>query len=227
VRAQGNSATFCESASAPSCKGVFKESGSGAVQPGENCSADGDCAPSAEGSVECASSYSGNATTKSCQVEIEGKAGDTPCISTRDGNTTSTTSSFTSGDAGPQRPPAKGYICNTANGIYCNSKTKACTPIQAVGGACESSDRFSCPKSAFCDSRKRTCEPRLAIGADCTAYSQSCAETTQCDTATRKCVAGLPDGATCTTDTQCAAGDCVNGKCSIGQTIANQFLCGN
>jgi hypothetical protein len=231
MRAQSNTADYCDSptAQAPSCKGAFKEGGGGVAQPGEDCTKDGDCASSAEGSVNCASSYSGSAVTKSCQVELEGKAGDTPCISTRDGNTTSYTSSFTSGaDAGPKRPAARGYVCDLANRVYCNSKTTACEAVNDVGGDCNTSDRYSCVKTAFCDSQLKKCAARVEAGGDCSKNSQSCAEKTNCDQQTKKCIAGLADGAPCTTSNSCASGQCVNGKCDKAGSndISTQLLCG-
>ena len=230
LRALSSTPTFCDGSAtgASSCKGAFKESGSGTKQPGEDCLKDGDCAPSAEGSVNCASSYSSSAQTKSCQVELEGKAGDTPCISTRDGNTTSYTSTSSSGgDAGPTRPAAKGYVCDVAKGVYCSSKTKACVPIQEVGAPCEGFDTYACVKAAFCDYASKKCVARRAIGEDCANNSLACAEKTNCDPQTKKCIKGLDDGAVCTTSTQSASRACVNGKCNAsGGGDSTQFLCG-
>ena len=230
MRAQSNAADFCDNptAQASSCKGAFKEAGGGTAQPGENCSKDGDCAASAEGDVNCASTYSGGATTKACQVEIDGKQGDTPCISTRDGNTTSYSSSFSSGDAGPARPAARGYVCDLAKGVYCDSTSKACTAVHDVGGACAGYDNYACVKTAYCDSLQKKCAPRHAVGEDCSGSSQSCVAKSNCDQTTRKCVAGLPDGTACTSSSQCESNDCVNGKCdkSGSSDLSTQFLCG-
>ena len=107
VRARQSAPTFCDDPDdrAESCNAVFKENGTGTKQPGEPCSNDGDCASSPEGDVDCASSYSGDAVTKVCQLQLRGKEGDTPCAGTRDGSTTSYSSS---GGDGP--PPARAYI---------------------------------------------------------------------------------------------------------------------
>ena len=231
MRAQSGATDFCDNPTrqAPSCKGAFKQSGSGTAQPGESCSKDGDCAASAEGDVNCASTYSGNATTKACQVEIDGKAGDMPCISTRDGNTTSYSSSgISSGDAGPARPAARGYVCDLAKGIYCDATSKACTAVQDVGGACAGYDSYACVKTAYCNSQQKKCAARLAVGADCTGSSQACVAKSNCDQTTRKCVAGLPDGTACTSSSQCESDDCVNGKCAAsgGSDFSTQLLCG-
>lgn len=229
LQAQSAAPDFCDNAGgkAPSCKGAFKGAGGGAAQPGQNCSKDGDCASSAEGEVSCASSFSSNATTKSCQVQIDGKAGDMPCIYTRDGNSSFSTSFSSDGDGGPTRPAAKGYICDLANGVFCNSKTKACAKVQDVGGDCEPFVSEGCVKTAYCSSSTKKCIARLAVGDDCSASSQACAAKTNCDQATKKCIAGLANGAACTTSSQCATNQCVNGKCdSGGGDLSTQFLCG-
>jgi hypothetical protein len=228
LRALSSTPTFCDNPSAPSCKGAFKEAGSGNKQPGEECSKDGDCAPSGEGNVNCASNYSGSSETRACQIELEGKAGDTPCISTRDGNVTSTSfSSSSGGDAGPQAPPARGFICDVAKGVYCDGKSKACEAIHNVGESCESFDSYACVKTAFCDSLTRKCLGRRAVGEDCSTNSQSCTEKTNCDQVTKKCVAGLPDGTACKTSSQCASDHCVNSKCDPDSgDLASQLLCG-
>ena len=232
MRARTSSSEFCDdpTGGSASCSGVFKSGGTGAAQPGEICDKDSDCASSSEGDVNCASSYNGSATTKSCQIEVDGKEGDTPCVKTRDGNTTSTSfSSSSSGDGGPTRPPTRGYVCDVAKGVYCSSKTSACAKIQDVGGACESTfDEYACVKTAYCDPQQRTCAPRKAVGDDCSTSSQSCVAKATCDSATRKCIAGLATGAACTTSTQCESHSCTNGKCAAsgGSDLGLQFLCG-
>ena len=232
IRAQSGSSEFCDNptSQSPSCKSAFKQAGTGTAQPGADCSKDGDCASSSEGDVNCASSYSGSVTTRSCQIEIEGKEGDLPCVGTRDGNTTSTSSSFSSGDAGPQRPAARGYICDVAKGIYCNSKTTACTKIADIGGTCDTSgfESSACVKAGFCDGVQKTCVARKAIGEDCSSSSQSCVDKANCDPQTRKCVAGLPEGTGCTSSSQCESDDCTNGKCTGARKsdLSTQFLCG-
>lgn len=225
IRAQSNAPDYCDdpTAKAPSCKGAFG-GGGGTKQPGEECSKDGDCASSPEGSVNCASSYSGSAETRSCQVELDGKAGSTPCISTRDGNTSIVESSF-SPDGGTPRPPARGYICDVANGIYCNGTTAACTKIENVGGPCNGSDT-GCVKTAFCDYSVRQCVARRAVGEDCKANSQACVAKSSCDEATKKCVAALSDGAACTGSGQCASRRCVNQKCQSQSNEVAAKLCG-
>ena len=232
IRARSNASDFCDNptSQAPSCKGTFKEAGTGTAQPGADCSKEGDCASSSEGEVSCASSYSGTATTKSCQIELEGKEGDLPCLKTRDGSTTSYTSSFSSGDGGPQRPATRGYVCDVAKGVYCNSRTMACTKVADIGGACDSSsfDSYACVKAGSCDTQQRKCVARKAVGEDCSGSSQSCVDKANCDLQTRKCVAGLPDGTACTSSARCESNNCTNGTCTgkSGSDLSTQFLCG-
>ena len=231
MRARSSASDFCDdpTGGSSSCAGVFKSASSGAAQPGQDCTKDSDCASSSEGEVNCASSYDGNATTKSCQIEIEGKEGDMPCIKTRDGNTTSYSFTSSSGDGGATRPPARGYVCDVAKGIYCSSKTSACAKVQDVGGPCESGyDQYACVKSAYCDAQQKTCLARKAVGEDCSTSSQSCVAKANCDSTTRKCIAGLATDAPCTTSSQCESSSCTNGKCAArgGSDLSTAFLCG-
>lgn len=228
IRAEQTKPEFCDGASAgaPSCRSVFKQGG--AKSPGEDCTKDSDCASSPEGDVSCASSYGNGAETKACQVEVDGTEGDAPCVATRDGNTTFGSSTTTAGDAGPPRPPAKGYVCDLAKGLFCDSKSRACAKVQDVGGDCDTSSSHACVKSAFCDFSTKKCAARLPVGADCSKSSTSCLEKANCDRTTKKCVAGLPDGAPCTTGSECESDRCVNTKCqpSGSGSVTTQLLCG-
>lgn len=229
IRAQSSTPTFCDNpgSGAPSCKTAFKEGGGGTKQPGEDCSQDGDCASSAEGSVTCASSYSGSAVTKSCQLVIEGKDGDKPCLATRDGNITSFTTSF-GGDGGATRPPARGYVCDLALGIFCNSKTTTCTKLQDVGGECTPFASQGCVTTAYCSKTTSKCAARIPIGEDCTFNSEACVAKATCDQKTKKCAPGLETGAACTVSSDCASNQCVNRKCdkSSGGDFSTQLICG-
>ena len=236
MQAQSSTPAFCDNPTtkAPSCNGVYKKGtgggGGGAAQPGDLCTKDSDCASPSEGSVHCASTYNGNAVTKSCQVELDGKAGDTPCLSTRDGNITSSGgSSSSSGDAGPTKPPAKGYVCDVANGVYCSLKTKACEAVHEIGGDCEGFDTYACVKAAYCDFSAKKCVVRKEIGGDCASNPSSCVEKASCDRTTKKCIARLPEGAGCATSDQCEDGQCVNSKCSSNSGsggFSTKLICG-
>jgi hypothetical protein len=232
LRALQSNTDFCENGTskATSCKRAFKQGSGGTKAPGEDCADDGECAPSAEGEAECATSYGSSATTtKACQIQVDGKEGDTPCVATRDGNTTFGVGSFTSGDAGAPRPPAKGYVCDLANKVFCDSKTDACTKIQEVGATCDTSNTRACVAGAYCDFATKKCLARLAVGADCSKSPSSCVEKSTCDTATKTCLAGLPDGSPCTSGSKCGSSSCINGKCggSSSGGLTTQLLCGN
>jgi hypothetical protein len=222
VRAQKGSASFCdEGISAPSCEKAFG-SNTGTKKPGEACSEDEECAPSAEGKVECASLFVGGSQIKKCQVQVTGKLGDTPCAGTVDGNTTSFSGSGTATDI-----PPKGYLCYVKDGLRCDSKTGACAAIAKVGEACEGFGSYLCTKDAYCDTTAKKCVARKAVGAACTGFSsEQCVEGAYCDSTTKACVASLAVGAPCKSSNECASGSCVNSACAAGGDLTTAFLCG-
>jgi hypothetical protein len=237
VHARQSAPDFCTNptGNSASCKGVFKSGGSsnGTKAPGEACTSDSDCASSNEGDVRCATSYgSGGTSTKACQVTIEGgREGDKPCLGTKDGNVTIYESSYTSGDAGPPALQPRGYICDVANGAYCDAKAGACAKMQDVGGPCEGYSQYQCVKAAYCDYATKKCVARVGAGGDCSKTPQACAEGTRCDSATRKCVARLADGADCKSGEECVSKACQNGKCGASSSSGNgdatmKLLCG-
>lgn len=225
IKGQASSPTFCDdgmsSSKAPSCNGVFNAGSTGTKKPGETCESDDDCAPSAEGQVECRSVFTSGATIKKCQLQIVGKAGDGPCLGTVDGNMTSYNSS---GDTDVQ---PRGYLCNVASGLRCDGTTDKCTAIPKLGEACTSSGSYSCTKDAYCDSTAKQCVARKTAGATCDGFSEQCADGTYCDNATKKCTTSLAIGAPCTSSMQCASKSCVNSACAApGGSLTTAFLCG-
>lgn len=223
TRAASKTATFCEdgmsNSTAPSCQRVFSGSG-GTRKPGETCSEDDDCAPSTEGKVDCRSLSTGGMTIMKCQVQIVGKAGDSPCVGTVDGNATFYSTS------GQTDIPLKGYLCYVKDGLRCDSTSKACKAIPKVGEPCEYSGSTSCTKDAYCDTATDVCVARKTAGAACTSDTQ-CAEGTYCSSTTRVCTTALAVGATCTTSQECGDNRCVNGKCEKSNDFTTSFLCGN
>lgn len=201
----------------PSCKNVFRKSGSstGTRAPGATCDDDGECAASSEGEVSCASNFSGTSETRTCQVEIRGKENDTPCNQTKDGNVTSF-SGFSSSSGMPMAPPPKAFSCDVADGVYCNDTTKKCTKIQGPGGPCESFSSHACTKDAFCDFSTKKCVARIPLGGDCSKSSTGCVENAFCPSDTHKCTAQLADGAACKMSQECQSDRCVNMKCDPG-----------
>jgi hypothetical protein len=210
------SSTFCDDGNAPECQGVFS-SASGSVKPGGECSSTSDCAPSAEGTVDCAFAFSSSGgQIQKCQVQIDGKAGDSPCVGTKDGNTTSFISAQ---DVAP-----KGYICDVANKLFCDQDTTKCTATRAVGDACTGS-ASECGADAFCDFASQKCAARLAAGSPCSG-SDSCKSGTYCDFDTMTCTTSIPDGSACTSGEKCLSNSCVNGKCASNTSGGLSLLCG-
>ncbi len=228
IKAQSSSPTYCDdgmsSSKVPSCAGVFKTGGTGTKKPGETCSEDDECATSTEGTVECRSEFtSGGATIKKCQLQIVGKAGDGPCLGTVDGNMTSYNSS-----SGTTDVVARGYMCNVADGLRCDSATSKCVAIAKLGEACAGFGSYLCTKDAYCDSTAKVCTARKAAGSACDSFSSNqCAEGTYCDTTAKVCTTSLPIGAKCTSGSQCVTNSCVNSACAkSGGDLTSAFLCG-
>jgi hypothetical protein len=217
VHAASSSPTFCDASSsqAPSCSRVF--SSGGTTQPGGTCQNTSECAPSSQGKVECASVYRNNVEIRKCQVQIQGKAGDGPCVGTVDGNVTSFSGS--QDDVAPT-----GYLCNVADGLSCDYKTLKCTPLADVGAHCAGSS--TCVKTAYCDFSSSTCLAKKALGMACTSSSSNeCADGAYCDTTQKLCTALIADGSPCTASNACSSGRCVNNVCGKG-SLSLSLLCG-
>lgn len=228
LRASSSKPDFCDTGTSPSsCSGVFKSSGGG-VQPGQPCTDDDECASSPEGEVSCERHYSSSGSeTRTCQIQVRGKENDTPCVGTRDGNTTS----FSGSGSGDEPPPARAYICHVEDALRCDGQSKKCVRIQDVGGPCESGGQYACVKTAYCDFQNKTCAARLGEGADCAAVvsSDACQAGFYCDSTSKKCTKGLDEGAPCQKSEQCASRSCVNGKCEEGGSLGDLgyvLLCG-
>jgi hypothetical protein len=208
------------------CKGVYKTANSGTKAPGAPCSMDSDCAPSSEGSVTCAVGFTTmGAQTRTCQVRIVGKEGDMPCVETIDGNTSYGTIPTSSTGAVPPR----GFTCNRADNLRCDSMTLKCTRIQDVGGPC--TNNFStfdsqCVAGAYCDTSQGKCAARKPIGSTCALSSNECDQSGYCDQMTMKCTVYIGNGGACTNDTSCMSQSCVNSKCAPNGINDLQLICG-
>jgi len=205
--------------STQSCGDVFE--GAGTKQPGEACEEDNECIRSSKGEVECEHYWVGSAEARLCQVRMVGKEGDKPCVGTVDGN-------LTMGTLSSDKPPSEGYLCNRANGVYCDGDGKAgCLKIQTTGGVCTGS--ASCDPVSYCDYSKKQCLARVAVGATCDTFDQNCEKTANCDSTSKKCVAKLAEGAACTSSAACVTDSCVNGKCAKSsglESLAWKMICG-
>jgi len=228
ARTKQSEATFCETgAGEDACDGVFEQTGSGSKQPGALCEDSDECAPSPEGSTRCVSSFSNNATTRTCQIQARGKEGEDLCVGYKDGTTTVTSGSSSSGPDGGA-PPTRVVVCWTADGLFCDRNTKKCTRSQPVGGDCQTSSEFSCDKTAFCDPATRKCAARATVGQPCAQLNdKQCAEKLFCDDANKTCVASTKTGEPCEKNEQCENRQCTNGKCasSFGGSFTTSILC--
>lgn len=216
VKAGGDAICNDDFSGARSCKHVFDSTGTAAL--GATCKSDSDCAPSAEGSVECASSYSGGKTTHACQLQIVGKVGDGPCVGTIDG---SSSSSYSSGS--DEGIPTRAYLCDVGQGAFCKSSSHKCEKIASVGGACSGFDSHQCDKSAYCDTTNAKCVARKAVGQACSSWDQ-CADGAYCDMDAAACKAKVAEGASCSTSSECLSDNCSSGKC--GGSPILQIACG-
>ena len=219
VRAEVAAGTFCTSdrAATSACDNVVTSPGGG-KQPGETCDVSSDCAKSSEGEATCTQTYNGTDWVGSCQVQIPGKAGDSPCIGTQDGDVLSYVGSGSS-DVIP-----RGYVCNTADGLKCSSGT--CVALAAVGATCSYSS--DCVRTAYCDGTDH-CVARVAAGATCTGSDLSeCAAGTYCPTTSpRQCGAKLEIGATCGSNDMCVSANCEGSTCkpNLIDNMGWQILC--
>lgn len=149
MRAAKDEATFCEASVYPTpCNWVFKMKGS--VAAGEKCAKEADCAPAAEGGVACAGATD---AAKICQAQVAGKENDAPCVGTKN-------DSVTTFDYGATPTPSRGFLCDEAEGLYCNSATHACTRTVAVGAKCTGTTGAECGREGTCATSSMTCEAK-------------------------------------------------------------------
>jgi hypothetical protein len=191
----------------------------GNKKPGEDCFADSDCAPSSQGTVACASAYADGNFIDKCQVQIAGRAGDTPCLGTREGGM-----SVTVGQA--SEVPTQAIVCDTSDGVICERET--CKALAAVGESCSSS--FECVRTAFCDSSQGKCATKVTLGDSCLGKDDDECEGGYCAAqgSGRACAARVLNGAVCSEDGMCISDNCVDGTCkpSFLDAFGLAFLCG-
>jgi len=220
IKAQSAAGTFCSNSNSSSACGSLYSGGSGSKKPGEACNQDGDCASASDGKVTCASLY--NDVTRDwinkCQVQMRGKAGDS-CLGTQDGDIFSSLGTTSATDI-----PARGYVCNTADGVECEAG--ACVALAAVGQSC--SFASDCVRSAYCGQASR-CVARVAAGATCTGVdSDECAIGSYCPAVSpRACTAQVPNFASCSSDAMCSSDSCEDSICqpNMLETIGWGLLC--
>lgn len=220
MRSEIGAGTFCTDLGLSACDSAFG-SRSGSKKPGETCKSDGDCAPSSEGTVVCASLYVDSVFIDKCQVRMPGKAGDTPCVGTQDGAVFMSSSTSDATDV-----PPRGFVCDLASGVQC--KSGSCVALGAVGATC--SYTSDCVRSAFCDYAKDLCTARVAAGATCTGSdSAECVDGAYCPTSSKQCTAKAANGASCTTSSMCLSDYCSNSTCQgdSGSNFGLSLYCGS
>lgn len=220
MRSQVAAGTFCVAdGPSPACDTAFSSNASGNKKPGDDCDLDSECAPSTDGKVACESLYVDPNWLHKCQLRMPGKVGDA-CIGTQDGEVFSSTSASTLTDI-----PARGYVCNTADGIKCASDK--CVALADVGASCNYAS--DCVRTAYCDSKDR-CAARVVAGGTCTGVdSDECAIGYYCPAASpRQCTAQLGTGASCSSGEMCKSGTCTDGTCkpNILETLGWGLICG-
>jgi len=212
LRAAAATADFCKTGDSQitSCQTVFGHHADKA--PGDACSTDSDCAPSADGSVVCAFSTAGSI----CQVRTKGAENDTPCVGTTGGDVPFEPSSSST-------TPARGFLCDWGDGLRCDGT--ACVRLKSLGDACTIGVQ-ECAASAFCDFATATCAVRKNVGESCGDGSYECVMGTTCG-ANMTCVAQGAIGATCQIEAECLSLACQGGVCTEAENLGLLLLCGS
>lgn len=218
MKADVAAGTFCTAPTPPSCNSVYGTASSGNKKPGDPCDFDSQCAASSDGQVVCASLYANGTFIDKCQVRMTGKVGDA-CLGTQNGDTFMGVPTDNATDV-----PARGYVCNVADGLQCASGT--CVALRDVGAPCTTAS--DCVTSAFCDYLQGKCTARVAAGGPCgTSSDTECVDGYYCDSIARQCSAKLANGATCSGYNMCQSSYC-NNTCQINPlaTLGLGLICG-
>jgi hypothetical protein len=203
MKTEVDAGTFCNgnTGDTPSvCNEVYSsESKRGNKKPGDTCDLDDDCALPVQGQVSCAADFSTSPIVSKCQVRISGTAGSTPCAGTQDGD-------FYSG-TGSDTFQSTITVCNTADGVKCDSQTSTCVALAGTGSRCGYTD--DCLRSDYCNATLSVCATRLTAGATCSATDTSpCGKDLYCATASKTCAPTLANGSACTSSGMCQSGYC-------------------
>jgi hypothetical protein len=221
MKSEVSAGTFCtglNASSASACDSVYGSS-SGNKKPGETCIFDSDCAPSSKGKVVCASIYVNSTFVDKCQVQIAGKAGDTPCVGTQEGNDFSSYQASDAADVVPQ-----GYVCDVASAVACDDGT--CVALTPLGASCLIST--DCVRTAYCSYPQDVCTTKISAGGACTGIAGSeCVDSAYCDTSALQCKPKVADGGACTSLITCQSGYCSNGTCQGSSNLGLSMLCGS
>ena len=215
VRAQQSAGVFCSGQkTTPSCDAVYTTVKKGTTQPGEPCNADSDCAPSSDGDVGCASLYLDSTLVQKCQVRVQGKAGDSPCVGTKSGSAFSGRQPSGATDIAP-----RAFACDHADNLKC--KDEACVALSEIGSSCKTSD--DCVANAYCNDSTGLCATLVAVGGACT--DSECAAGAYCDSNTGTCVAKVAGGKACATSDECLSDNCASGVCQGTGNTTLDLMC--
>jgi hypothetical protein len=217
LRAANARADFCVFAfeHAPSCDKAIGQLAGGSRKPGETCTVDSECAPSSEGRVFCGGFRRETAIT-TCQVHVEGKEGDQPCIGTIVGSV------MKFGDPQDGHLPARAFICREEDGLRCRGGT--CVKLKAAGQSCL--PPYECDDGTYCAGSPPVCTVRRTLGDTCnsTVPGGECVDGAFCGTSLT-CTAQGANGAACTDSSMCSSQFCLNGTCQLPPTTWFTGLC--
>jgi hypothetical protein len=193
---------------------------------GASCEDDDECAPSAEGEVFCGAEFLKDQAniTRGCQLRANGKAGSTPCDSTRDGSILHTNTL-----RGLTTFPTKVFSCDANVGLTCNTQNAYCEPREKSGEGCDPfSGRFVCEDGTYCDQSSEVCSPQIELAGVCDPDADQCKVGAFCSEKSSTCMASLPNGATCADNRECASDWCEDeNKCqSSSKLVLMDLFCG-
>jgi hypothetical protein len=138
---------------------------------GQPCVQTEDCLLSPQGPVRCA----GEGGMGRCQVLLPGAPGSAPCVATVSGPVTVPSGDLTS-------TAIMGYLCNVADGLWCDDLAGKCAAIRPAGASCTSFGE--CGPGGYCDDGSGKCTARKAEGAACTVDEECpstlCGENNRC-----------------------------------------------
>ena len=214
LQQQSSQPGFCEGSIVPpsACARAFGGTA------GSDCIQDSDCPPSTDGEVRCVSGAINGMPVRQCQVQSPGQAGSTPCVgSVRNGQTEY--SGTVSGEI-----PARGYLCDAANGLRCDRDSGTCVALTANGAMCMLST--DCVAGDFCDATTGTCAARKPTGATCIDQANECQDGSYCNATTMMCVPQLDVGGACTDNVQCRTSNCPDGTCQPTPSVGTNSICG-
>jgi hypothetical protein len=162
---------------------------------GAPCLVWADCAPSKEGSVDCA--YPSHV----CQEVLRGREGDGPCLG------------GVADDTSTAATPPRVFDCYPDDGLVCDETAKICRRLAAAGDPCSSFD--DCDRASYCASDGR-CTPTQSVGDACDPAEGGCGSAAFCAELTGRCTPYLALGASCSSTSAtalCVSFACVQGRC--------------